>query len=280
MQFIISQEDVARDIASADKHVVILDCRFVLGQPDAGHEQYEIDHIAGAFYVDLEKDLSGVKRAHGGRHPIPDLGEFSIRMSQLGVDHATRVIAYDDQGGAMASRLWWMLQFLGHTQVYVLDQGYRSWKQSSRPISADKPTASPRIFSPIVMRHWLASYEEVNQKMNQVGVILVDSRESSRYQGIEEQIDPTAGHIPGAQNYYWKDVLNEQGSWKSPEELSMQFQALQDKEEIIVYCGSGVTACANVLSMKRAGFQQVKLYSGSWSDWVSYADSPIALGEG
>jgi thiosulfate/3-mercaptopyruvate sulfurtransferase len=262
-----------------DANIVIADCRFALGQPDAGRQNYEKDHIAGAVYVDLEQDLSGAKMAHGGRHPLPDLGAFSILVGNLGIDGTKTVVAYDDQGGAMASRLWWMLKFLGHSEVYVLDQGYTAWKAAGYPVSEEVPAAFPRTFSPKVQRAMLASMDEVKDKLGRPGTVLVDSREERRYLGLEEPIDPVAGHIPGARNFFWKGVLGENGAWLSAAQQEQHFAALRDADEIIVYCGSGVTACPNVLGLSEAGFDNVKLYSGSWSDWISYADNPIAVGD-
>ncbi|MFD0694028.1 sulfurtransferase [Paenibacillus sp. GCM10027628] len=262
-----------------DANIVIADCRFALGQPESGRGLYAKDHIAGAVYVDLEKDLSGAKMAHGGRHPLPDLGAFSILVGKLGIDATTTVVAYDDQGGAMASRLWWMLKFLGHSEVYVLDQGYTAWKAAGYPVTDEVPTPLPRTFSPKVHRSMLASMDEVKDKLGRAGTVLVDSREERRYLGLEEPIDAVAGHIPGARNFFWKGVLNEAGAWRSAAEQEQHFASLRDAEEIIVYCGSGVTACPNVLALTEAGFDNVKLYSGSWSDWISYEENPVAKGE-
>jgi thiosulfate/3-mercaptopyruvate sulfurtransferase len=277
IQMIISQEKVALQLDSPDW--IMIDCRFELAQPHLGREQYEQDHIRGAFYLDLEQDLSGEKKIHGGRHPLPDLGQFSLLIGMLGIDRTSHVVAYDDQAGANASRLWWMLQLLGHEQVYVMDQGYQAWKHAGRPISQAWPSAVPRLFSPKVNRKMLVSYDEVISKLNQSGVVLVDSRDESRYLGIADPIDHIPGHIPGAQHFFWKNVLQEDGSWKSVEQHIADFESLYSANEIIVYCGSGVTACPNVLAMKRAGLDQVKLYSGSWSDWVSYTESPIEKGK-
>jgi thiosulfate/3-mercaptopyruvate sulfurtransferase len=277
LSYIVSQEWLSEHLD--EPNIVIVDCRFMLGKPESGRILYTEDHILGAFYVDLEKDLSGPIMQHGGRHPLPDLGAFSLLVGRLGVDAGIKVIAYDDQGGAMASRLWWMLQLLGHKEAYVLDQGYSTWKSAGLPVTGEVPTATPRVFSPKVLRHMLASFDEVRDKFERPGTVLVDSREEKRYQGIEESIDRVAGHIPGAKNYFWKEVLNESGAWKSSIEQEKHFQELHAADEIIVYCGSGVTACPNVLALMEAGFMNVKLYSGSWSDWVSYEDNPIATGK-
>ncbi|MEC0244936.1 sulfurtransferase [Paenibacillus chitinolyticus] len=262
-----------------DPDLLIADCRFALGEPWSGRQDYSIDHIPGAFYVDLEEDMSGEKREHGGRHPLPDLGAFSMRASAIGVDASKTVVAYDDQGGAMAARLWWMLRFLGHERVYVLDRGYSQWKAAGYPVTAEAPQASPATFSPKVQRHMLASMDEVKAKLGEKGTVLIDSREGARYRGEQEAIDPVAGHIPGARNRFWKEALDAEGSWRSAEEQKERFRGLENAEELIVYCGSGVTACPNVLALEEAGIPGVKLYAGSWSDWVSYADNPVATGD-
>ncbi|MFD7525879.1 sulfurtransferase [Paenibacillus chitinolyticus] len=262
-----------------DPDLLIADCRFALGEPWSGRQDYSIDHIPGAFYVDLEEDMSGEKREHGGRHPLPDLGAFSMRASAIGVDASKTVVAYDDQGGAMAARLWWMLRFLGHERVYVLDRGYSQWKAAGYPVTAEAPQASPATFSPKVQRYMLASMDEVKAKLGEKGTVLIDSREGARYRGEQEAIDPVAGHIPGARNRFWKDALDAEGSWRSAEEQKERFRGLENAEELIVYCGSGVTACPNVLALEEAGIPGVKLYAGSWSDWISYADNPVATGE-
>lgn len=277
MENIVSQSWLLGQLG--DANIVIADCRFALGQPESGRNHYEQDHITGAVYVDLEKDLSGAKMAHGGRHPLPDLGAFSILVGSLGIDSTKTVVAYDDQGGAMASRLWWMLKFLGHSEVYVLDQGYTVWKAAGFPITDEAPAIYPRTFSPKVQRTMLASMDEVKDKLGRPGVVLVDSREERRYLGLEEPIDPVAGHIPGARNYFWKGVLGADGAWLPAAKQEQHFASLRDADEIIVYCGSGVTACPNVLGLSEAGFDNVKLYSGSWSDWISWSENPIATGE-
>lgn len=263
----------------ADAHVVVLDCRFVLGQSQAGREAYLQDHIAGAFYCDLEQDLSAKVEAHGGRHPLPNLEELAAKFGGIGIDANTTVVAYDDQGGAMASRLWWLLQYMGHAQTFVLDSGYAQWKAAGHPTTAELPTATPATFALAVQPELVYHVEDVKRQMGQPGVILIDSREERRYLGLEEPIDPVAGHIPTAIHHFWKDSLTEAGTWKSAEEQRQRFAELNPESEIIVYCGSGVTATPNVLALREAGFQNVKLYAGSWSDWISYSENPIATGE-
>jgi thiosulfate/3-mercaptopyruvate sulfurtransferase len=278
MNHIVSMEWLAKHYE--DRDVVVVDCRFALGKPESGREGYVKDHIPGAFYLDLERDLSGPIQEHGGRHPLPDLGDLSLKLGELGVDSSKTVVAYDDQGGAMASRLWWLLRFLNHERVRVMDEGYSQWKAAGYPVTdAPTPAAAPALFSPKVQRQMLISILELKEKLGAPNVTLIDSREPKRYLGLEEPIDKVAGHIPTAQNYFWKEVLDGNGRWKSEDTLQERFGGVHPEDEVIVYCGSGVTACPNVLALNEAGYKKVRLYAGSWSDWISYEENPIATGE-
>lgn len=261
-----------------DETVRIIDCRFLLGQPAAGREAYEAGHLPNAIHADLEQDLSGPITEHGGRHPLPDLQEFVQKLSRWGIDEKTTVVAYDDQGGAMASRLWWMLKYLGHEQAYLLNGTFSLWRQQGLPVTADIPTPPPTAFTPHLRPDMLASMEEVKSKLHAQDTALIDSREPVRYRGEQEPIDKKAGHIPGAVNRFWKDALQDDSTWKPADQQKDRFQAagLDPQQEVIVYCGSGVTACPNVLALQEAGFEKVKLYLGSWSDWITNADNPVA----
>lgn len=261
------------------RELLIVDCRFQLDAPEEGRLAYESGHIPGAFYLDLKNDLSGKPGKHGGRHPLPDLGAFAIRLGAIGMHSASKVIAYDDQGGAMAARLWWMLRMMGHKEVYVLDRGYTAWKESGYPVTTEIPEPNPRIFLPRIQENWTVSMEEIRAKIGKPGVTLIDSRTRQRFLGEKEQLDPVAGHIPGAINRFWKENVNKDNSWKTPEELRERFFDISLEDEVIVYCGSGVTACPNVLALMEAGYSKVRLYAGSWSDWISYPDNPVAKGE-
>lgn len=259
--------------------IVIADCRFQLGKPDAGREAYMESRIPGAVYLDLEKDLSAPIGEHGGRHPLPDVDTLAKRLSRAGIGNETRVVVYDDQGGAMASRLWWLLRYLGHETVYVLDEGFSAWQRAGFPVSSDEKVVVPGGFTPRVQPELVVDVAEVKAKLHADGTVLIDSREGPRYRGEVEPIDKTAGHVPGAINRFWAEGRRADGSWKSPEEQAERFADLPRDKEIIVYCGSGVTACPNVLALQEAGFGNVKLYAGSWSDWITYSENPIATGE-
>lgn len=262
-----------------DDRQVIIDCRFQLNDPEAGYKSYLQSHIPRAYYLDLEKDLSGEKAEYGGRHPLPQTHKLCETFGRLGIDDTVHVIAYDDQGGAMASRLWWLLQYVGHTRVSIMSESFTQWEAAGFPTTSEAPPISiSKAFTPKLQEQMLADVDLVRQAIDDLNVLLIDSREAARYSGEQEPIDPIAGHIPSAVNFVWKDNLDENGKWLNSENLQGRFQSIDKDKEIIVYCGSGVTACPNVLALKQAGFANVKLYAGSWSDWISYEGNPIATG--
>ena len=276
----------------------IVDCRFLLGKPQAGRESYEKEHIPGAVYLDLELDLSAPAGEHGGRHPLPDPEILAAGLAKLGIGNDSRIVAYDDESGMNAARLWWLLRYLGHEQVFILEGGFSAWKAEKFPVTDHQPVRVPSTFVANVQPQMLVGVEEVqavSEKTVSAGThggidvtvsdaaptlpVLIDSRANDRYHGQNETLDPVGGHIPGAINYFWKDTQNADGSFKSAEELAEHFAGLDKDREIIVYCGSGVTACPNVLALEKAGFTNVRLYAGSWSDWISYEENPVATGE-
>jgi thiosulfate/3-mercaptopyruvate sulfurtransferase len=254
-----------------DPHVAIIDCRFALENPDAGYQQYLESHLPGAFYLHLNTDLSSPVGKHGGRHPLPDPSILAEKLAAIGVQSSeTLVVAYDDSRFAFASRLWWLLRYFGHDRVAVLDGGFSHWQQQGYAVTAEWPEVKPARFEVALRPEWVVDVEAVKERKDRSGVVLVDSRTGDRYRGEYEPIDPIAGHIPGAVNYCWQEITDDRGWVKSPEALQQQWDEVQSAEEIIVYCGSGVTACANLLSLHRAGIDRAKLYAGSWSDWCSY----------
>ncbi|MBD1846660.1 sulfurtransferase [Cyanobacteria bacterium FACHB-63] len=250
-----------------DPDIAIVDCRFVLMQPDLGRQQYEAGHIPGAHYFDLNQDLSSPIQRHGGRHPLPDVDQFSAKLSAIGITPSTLVIAYDDSRFGIAARFWWLLRYLGHDRVVVLDGGFSNWKKSGYPLTTIEPAAKSGQFTPQIRIDWIVDIEEVKVKKDLPNVALIDSREPERYRGEREPIDPIAGHIPGAVNYPWQSVTDDHGFLKIPGDC---WSAVESKDEILVYCGSGVTACVNLLALTAAGCDRAKLYPGSWSDWCSY----------
>ncbi|GAX38493.1 sulfurtransferase [Nodularia sp. NIES-3585] len=254
-----------------DQHIVIVDCRFSLADPQLGKQQYQASHIENSYYLDLNQDLSSPVGKHGGRHPLPNLNDLAHKLSAIGVDsQKTLVVAYDDSRLAFASRLWWLLRYLGHEQVVVLDGGFTAWQKAGYAVTDVILPAKKGNFIPKLTPELVVDIETVKSRKDLPGVALVDSRESDRYRGEREPIDKIAGHIPGAVNYPWQEITNSSGYLLSPSKQRQRWEKLQKSEEILVYCGSGVTACVNLLSLEIAGIHTGKLYAGSWSDWISY----------
>lgn len=252
-----------------DPQLVIVDCRFSLMDRDLGRKQYLESHIEGAYYLDLNLDLSSPVQKHGGRHPLPDINQLATKLSQIGITSGeTMVVVYDDSRFGFGSRLWWLLRYMGHEQVAVLDGGFAGWQAQNYATSAAIPHAKAGEFIPKLQTEWVVDIETVKARKDLSEVVLVDSRECDRYRGEREPIDPIAGHIEGAVNYPWMEVTNEQGF--AIEDQCDRWQEVKNAKEVIVYCGSGVTACVNLLSLKLAGIDSAKLYAGSWSDWCSY----------
>lgn len=257
----------------------VIDCRFSLQDPAYGQQAYQQEHIPGALFLDLEQDLSAKKREHGGRHPLPNPTRLAEKLGQLGINNKNEVVVYDDDGGMFAGRAWWLLTYLGHPRVHLLEQGWQGWKARELPTEQTIPTFAPSTFTPHLQPQMIASREEVLQKIASSSTTLIDARAASRYLGEEEPIDPIAGHIPHAQNFFWKHVHGPENKWKEPQQLQQHFATLSSDQEIIVYCGSGISATPNILALQRAGFSRIKLYPGGWSDWISYEDAPVAKGQ-
>lgn len=274
MKNIVTQEWLNTHLSRSE--LIVCDCRFNLSKSAEGRRLYEEGHIPGAIYVDLEQDLSKKKEKHGGRHPLPETTEIANNFGKLGITEKSTVVAYDDQGGSMAARLWWMLKRLGNENVFVLQGGYSKWVDLGYPVSTERPEIKEAVFLPQTSRYQAVEMNEVKRMIEErpQDAILIDSRDPQRYSGEHEPIDKEAGHIPGAINVPWTNNTT-QNKWKSPEDLKRIHKELEGKKEIIVYCGSGVTACANLLGMDEAGIENVKLYPGSWSDWITYPENPI-----
>ncbi|MGB3693058.1 MAG: sulfurtransferase [Spirulinaceae cyanobacterium] len=251
--------------------VVIVDCRFDLSDPQWGEGQYRHSHIPGADYLHLDQDLSAPLKRHGGRHPLPEPERFASKMASLGVDFGkTLVVAYDSSRFAFAARLWWLLRYFGHDQVAVLDGGWLAWQEGQYPVNDTLGIASQGDFIPQVRTDLIVGIETVKNYQNGPEMILVDSRDHNRYLGKVEPIDPVAGHIPGAINLPWKEVTKPSQEIRSSLVQSQRWQNYQFGSPLVVYCGSGVTACVNLLSLEIAQINNAKLYPGGWSDWCSY----------
>lgn len=262
---------------------VIVDCRFDLQQPERGRQGYLAGHIPGALYAHLDNDLSApLLPGRTGRHPLPDPAILAARLSSWGVGDATQVVAYDDAGGSSAARLWWLLRWLGHDAVAVLDGGLPLWTQEGRPLSEGEERRAPQPFTPRLRNELQISVGDVVSNLAAGPAQLFDSRTHDRYLGRPHPLDPVSGHIPGAKSAFYGDNLRPDGRFLPPEELRARFTALlggRRAEETAFYCGSGVTACHNLLAMAHAGYALPRLYAGSWSEWVLDPARPIATGE-
>jgi len=257
-----------------EENVVFADCRFSLQDPQEGERLFRQEHVHGAVYFDLEKDLSSTVKETGGRHPLPSINVFVKKLEKSGIDNETTIIAYDDQQSAMASRFLWLMKYLGHAKVYIMDGGFKSWKQENYLTTVSSEPMEMSNYKPKLHNEMIAIQEDVAKTIEDPSVAILDSRAFERYAGWEEPIDTKSGHIPSAQHYFWKDLFND-GFWKSSEELNSYFSDLKAYREMIVYCGSGVTATPNVIALWRAGFQNVRLYVGSWSDWITNPNNEI-----
>lgn len=277
MEYVVNQEWLLEQLANKD--VKIVDCRFSLSKPDEGERLYKESHIPGAYFFDLEKQLSAPVSKHGGRHPLPDIEKFRREIEKAGIENTKTVVAYDGGEGAFASRFWWLLTYIGHDKVYVLNGGFKGWVEAGYPTTKEVPKPESAQYKVSIRKEMLATYEEIKEIVanKKKSPILIDSREKARYLGKEEPIDKIPGHIPGAMHKFWAEGL-ENGFFKGSEEQKKRFAELDQKEPIIVYCGSGVTATPNYIALKMAGYQNVKLYAGSYSDWVSYSDNPVEKG--
>ena len=253
-------------------NVVVIDTRFSLADPNLGRTQYQAGHIPGAYYLDLNQDLSSAVEPHGGRHPLPNWSNFVEKLNDIGVRSTppTQVVIYDDSRFAFAARLWWMLRYLGHEQVSILDGGIRAWELAKLPLETEVPEQKVGSFEPTLQKDWTVDIRTVRQRKDGLGVTVIDARSPERFRGEIEPIDPIAGSIPGATNAFWKNVSTEDGYLKSAEALADYWSELNPMERNIVYCGSGVTACVALFSMAVAGHPMYKLYPGGWSDWCSY----------
>jgi thiosulfate/3-mercaptopyruvate sulfurtransferase len=261
-----------------DPDLVIVDVRFDLKSPEAGRHDYEAGHIPNAVYLALEPDLSGPAGAHGGRHPLPEVEVFARILERAGISNGSRVVVYDASAGMFAGRLWWMLKYLGHDRVQLLDGGYPAWLEAGYPTSRNIPAPPMGTFKPQPQPHLVAGVVEVRDALQDPSTLLVDARGADRYRGENETMDKKAGHIPSALNLPFAENLAG-GKFKDAAALKERFAGLEEAEEVIVYCGSGVSAAHDLLAMEEAGITGAKLYVGSWSDWSSYDDNPVATGD-
>lgn len=264
-----------------DPRVRIVDVRWYLLATDGiGRQEYLKGHIPGAVFMDIETDLASPRGQGPGRHPLPRPEALAQAASRAGIGPDTYVIAYDDKGGSIAARLWWLLKYLGHDQVSLLDGGIAAWIAEGRPLEKAVPVVKPATFVPHPQPDMVVDADTVNVFREDPHVLLLDVRASERYEGKTEPIDPRAGHVPGARSAPYSGNVQPDQRFKNPSELRERFQDLgADKaERIVCYCGSGVNACQTIFALELAGFARPILYEGSWSDWSSQSDRPMVTG--
>lgn len=261
--------------------VAIVDCRFNLLDPGEGPRLYREGHIPGAVYADLDRDLAGPVQPDSGRHPLPDVDEFCDRLECWGIGNDTQVVVYDDRSGALAARLWWLLRWLGHSRVAVLDGGFAAWTAAGLPTETAVPSPPRARFRPAIRNELVMTTRQLCKAMSSgTPMRLVDARDERRFRGEVEPIDAVAGHVPGALNLPFSRNLEADGRWRSPDALAAEWARLPDSGETVAMCGSGVTACHLVLSALRAGLPEPRLYVGSYSEWIRDPARPVAAGEG
>lgn len=262
--------------------LVVFDCRHDLAKPEYGRAAYAAGRIPYARFLHLDEDLSSAKTGHNGRHPLPDADTFVALMRRHGVSDSTQVVAYDDAGGMYAARLWWMLRWIGHDAVAVLNGGFAAWRNAALPLSTDPllPTPEGRL-----TRRAGAGTVDASALVATLGAAdlqIVDARAPDRFRGENETLDPVGGHIPGAVNRFFRDNLAADGRFKPAEQLAGEWRAVigaLNPEQIVCQCGSGVTACHNLLALEVAGLRGARLYPGSWSEWCADPARPVAQGD-
>jgi thiosulfate/3-mercaptopyruvate sulfurtransferase len=259
----------------------VLDCRFDLGDEGRGRQQYLQSHVPGAVYVSLSADLAVPATGGGGRHPLPDPDALAATFSRLGIDQSTQVVAYDEGDWLFASRLWWMLRYMGHEAVAVLDGGWAAWQREQRPTRAGEESRLPAAFRADPQPDMLATLQDVAAGLNDAERLLVDARSPERYEGRVEPIDRAAGHIPGAANHHHRLNSAADHTMLAAAVLRERFLRLlgnRSPRDAVMYCGSGVSACHNLLAMEHAGLPGARLYPGSWSEWSADPARPIETG--
>lgn len=280
-QTIISCRELS--VLCDDPNLVVVDTRSDLFDPAKGRDMFVAGHIPGALFADLNLDLSDRSDPKRGRHPLPSADVFAEKAGRWGIDHLAQVVVYDQRDGMYASRLWWMLKYFGHDAVAVLDGGLDHWVSEGRPVESEIRHPTTRVFTPNIRSERVATVDLVDSLRTDQAYKVVDSRAAERYRGEIEPIDPVAGHIPGAVNFPERQTVTSAGLHLAPDELAGRFDELLAgvaPENAIFYCGSGVTACHNLLAMEIAGKRGARLYPGSWSEWCADESRPVATGSG
>lgn len=271
---LITADELA-DLLADDRAPVVCDVRFHLDDHGRGRRDYDAGHVPGARFVDLHTQLADTARTGAGRHPLPTPQAFTELLGRLGVSPDTHVVAYDAASGATASRLWWMLRSIGHTRASVLDGGWQAWVAAGGQVDTVDPAVTPAYYPPAGEWSGVVDADAVATAVADGTAVVVDSRAPERYRGEVEPLDPRAGHVPGAVNVFHAANVGADGRLMARDELARTFQQVGTAP--IVYCGSGVTACHNILAMEHAGVTGARLYPGSWSEWSS-TNRPVAVG--
>ncbi len=279
---LISVDALKPMLKSADLRLI--DCRFDLGNTEAGRTAWSKGHIPGAFYAHLDEDLSGAANLRLGRHPLPDASDFSQRLDRWGLQRGHRVVVYDDASGAMASRLWWLLRWAGFERVHVLDGGMKAWVAGRGILSVATRSRPPQQkTNPIRWpRGWTIEAAELSAGLAGGDLMLIDARPGVRFRGEEDPIDPVKGHVPGAVNWPFSNNLDDQGRFRPLSELREDYEVLLGScasRRVVHMCGSGVTACHNLLVMEALGLHGSRLYAPSWSGWISDDRRPVETGD-
>jgi thiosulfate/3-mercaptopyruvate sulfurtransferase len=262
-------------------NVAIVDCRYKVDDTGFGRRSYDEGHIPGAVFADVDHDLSGLKTGANGRHPLPEPSTFAETLGRFGIGNATQVFAYDQDAGMYASRLWWLLKWLGHDAVAVVDGGFAKWKREGRQISNATPAPAAASFVPHLRPEMAVDAADVARILTDRSWKLVDARAPERYRGDLEPIDRVPGHIPTAVNHFYNWNVGEDGAFLSADALREKLKAsigTTSLDHVVCYCGSGVTACQDLLALEHAGLTGAKLYPGSWSEWASDESRPIERG--
>jgi thiosulfate/3-mercaptopyruvate sulfurtransferase len=272
---------ISTDLLAAhlnDSSWLIADCRYNLKDEHWGYAQYVAGHIPGAVFVNLAHDLAAPRTGTNGRHPLPPVEVMAATFARLGIGDQAQVVAYDQDAGPFASRLWWMLRYLGHDAVAVLDGGFAKWTREGRPVRSGEEQRTPATFTPQLRKEMRLTVDDVMARLRDPSMLLIDARSPERFAGQPDPLDHVFGHIPGARNRHYRDNISNEGTMRPAGELKADFERVlgsRPASEAVMYCGSGVTACHNLLAMEHAGLRGAKLFAGSWSEWEADPNRPI-----
>lgn len=276
-EILVTAEELVKHLG--DPGWIIFDARHDLMDVEKGRRAYAAGHIPGAYFLHVDEDLSGAKTGRNGRHPLPDLEAFTAKMNACGLRPESQVVAYDDLSGNFAVRLWWLLRWLGHEYVALLDGGFPQWQKEGRPVTDEAPPRREGSFIPRPRLGATVDKHFVEQFREDPSIRLVDARAPDRFKGLQEPIDPVAGHVPGAVNRFWQKNLLPDGRFKKPDDLRRElteFFGDISPAQAVHMCGSGVTACHNIFALELAGLPSGRLYPGSWSEWCADRELPVA----